>query len=265
MVRFNQSVVSQSFSVGGSSSSSTGRRIRGLPRRPDGGQPGGPGAAAPTGQRGSCSPVSESSVSAVTGYTGYTTTTATALQTVGGSIAAASRSPKSIDSAGSLVANHSGGEEPLSMKERMQAFLNGSYPELDDHINNRLARQTETLQRQVDEDLATKFLRQTQQRRVFDGRANYLRWQSARHQHLQKELDKSMPSWILEAMECWDQKKAMEEKAEKEISDTDLIFDFLTKRAAHIDSGKLPTEIPVFKTLHASYSLPSMWKDKYTC
>lgn len=218
--------------------------------------------------RGSCSTMSESSVSAITGYTGYTgytATTATALQTVGGSIAAASRPPKSVDSAESLVVHHNVGEEPLNVKERVQAFLNGSFPELEEHVNGYIARQTEALQRKVDEELATKFLRQTQQRKVFDGRANYLRWQAARHQLLQKHLDESVPNWILEAIACWDQKKAMEGRAAKEISDTDLVFDFLTKRAAHIDSGKLPTEIPMFRTLHASYSLPSMWKDKYTC
>eukprot|EP00411_Alexandrium_monilatum_P031960 CAMPEP_0175338962 /NCGR_PEP_ID=MMETSP0095-20121207/5097_1 /TAXON_ID=311494 /ORGANISM="Alexandrium monilatum, Strain CCMP3105" /LENGTH=343 /DNA_ID=CAMNT_0016636365 /DNA_START=15 /DNA_END=1046 /DNA_ORIENTATION=+ len=214
--------------------------------------------------RGSCSTYSESSVSGMTGYTCYTGTTATALHTVGGSIAAASRPPKSLDSAESLVVQ-CGPEEPLSVKERVQAFLSGSFPELEEHVNAHLARQTEALQRRVDEDLATKFLRQTQQRKVFDGRANYLRWQSARHQLLQKQLDKSMQGWILEAIESWDQKKAMEGKADKDISDTDLIFDFLTKRAAHIDSGKLPSEIPMFRTLHSSYSLPSMWKDKYNC
>jgi len=189
-------------------------------------------------------------------------TTPTALQAAGGNIAAsASRPPKSADSAGSLEVNFNGNEEPLSLNERVQAFLNGSSPELEEHVNAHVARRTEELRSKVDGDLATKFLRQVQYRRVFDGRANYLRWQSARHQLLQKHLDKNMTNWIVEAISSWEQRQPLDTKDE----DKDVIFDFLTKRAAHIDSGKLPTEIPLFKTMHASYSLPSMWKDKYTC
>merc|ERR1711974_486643 len=108
---------------------------------------------------------------------------------------------------------------------------------------------------------AGQFLAQTAQRKVFDGRSNYLLWQNTRHQVLQKRLDAEMPAWILEAIECWDQSKAID-RQEKELSDTDLIFEYLTKRAAHIDTGKLPSEIPLFKTMHASYSLPSMWRDR---
>lgn len=206
--------------------------------------------------------MSDSGASGQTSQTGVTGTTGTALHTVGGSIAASQRPPRSLDSDESLVVHHSGGDEPLSIKERIQAFLAGRIPELEAHVNAHIAANTDALQRKVDEELAEQYLRTTQQRKVFDGRANYLRWQNARHQVLQKQLDASMPRWILEAIENWDQKKSAECKA-KDISDTDLIFEYLTKRAAHIDSGKLPTDVPIFKALHASYSLPSMWKDKY--
>uniref|UniRef100_A0A7S2HTP0 Uncharacterized protein n=1 Tax=Zooxanthella nutricula TaxID=1333877 RepID=A0A7S2HTP0_9DINO len=134
--------------------------------------------------------------------------------------------------------------------------------ELGQHVKEQVARRTEALHREVEEEMGDQFLRRTAQRKVFDGRANYLRWQNMRQKALQQRLDAEMMGWIVEAIECWDQKKAMENQ-EKELSDTDLIFEYLTKRAAHIDTGKLPLEIPVFKTMHASYSLPSMWRDKY--
>jgi len=209
------------------------------------------------------SAASDSGLSGQTGYTGVTGTTATAMQTVGGSIAAPSHRPKSVDSAESLVVHHSKGDEPLSMKERIQALLENRVPELAEHIDAHVAKLTDELQKEVDEEVAEQFLRTAGSRKVFDGRANYLRWQNARHQALQQRLDAKMGKWILEGIETWDQRKAAGSKPE-EVNETDLIFDYLTKRAAHIDSGKLPSQIPVFKTLRASYSLPRMWQDKYT-
>jgi len=217
----------------------------------------------------SCSATSEAGLSGFSGNTGQTADTGqsgasgTALLTAGGSIATSShRAPRSVASEESLVVHHNNGDEPLSMKERIQAYLARRSPELDAFVKEHVAKKTEELQREVDEEMADQFLLQTAQRKVFDGRANYLRWQNMRHQVLQKRLDKEMTQWILEGIQFWDQKKAMENQ-EKDISDTDLIFEYLTKRAAHIDTGKLPTEIPMFRTLHASYSLPSMWRDKY--
>jgi len=212
--------------------------------------------------RSSSSAASDSGLSGQTGYTGVTGTTATAMQTVGGSIAAPSHRPQSVDSAESLVVHHSKGDEPLTMKERIQALLENRVPELNAHIDAHVAKLTEELQKEVDEEVAEQFLRTASSRKVFDGRANYLRWQNARHQALQQRLDAKMGKWILEGIETWDQRKAAESKP-KEVNETDLIFDYLTKRAAHIDSGKLPSEIPVFKTLRASYSLPRMWRDRY--
>merc|ERR1719436_1080618 len=154
-----------------------------------------------------------------------------------------------------MVVHHNAAEEPLNTKERVQ-----------------VARRKEALHREVDEEMAGQFLQQAARRKVFDEKANYLRWQNTQHQVLQKRLDAEMSSWILEAIESWDQgrtlgpaepEKGGRRGGEKEVSDTDLIFEYLTKRAAHIDTGKLPSEIPLFKTMHASYSLPAMWRDKY--
>merc|ERR1712060_527906 len=144
--------------------------------------------------------------------------------------------------------------KPLSLKECITAYLEKQIPELEAHVNRQIALQTEAMQREVDDELAEQAFVHASQRKEVDGRARYLL--------LQKRLDTSMPKWILEAIKSWDQRKVIEKK-QKLTSDTDLIFDYLTKRAAHIDSGKFPSEIPIFKPLHASYSLPSMWRDKY--
>jgi len=154
------------------------------------------------------------------------------------------------------------GDPPLSVQERVQAYVARRIPELEQHVNQHVERRSDALQREVDEEMAGQFLLQTAQRKVFDSQANYLRWQNLRHQVLQKRLDTEMQAWILEAVESWDQTQAME-KQDKEVSETDLIFDYITKRAAHINSEKLPAQIPIFRALHASYSLPSMWRDKY--
>lgn len=192
-----------------------------------------------------------------TGYTGVTGTTGTPLQPE----SVFHASPKSAVSDESLVVHHSKGDEPLSVKERLQAFLQHRIPELDEHINSYVAVHTEELQKLVDEEMAGNFLRNASDRDVFDNRANYLRWQNARQKILQKKLDDAMGQWILQAIQTWDQKKA--DQKPKEMAPADRMYEYLTKRAAHIDSGKLPSRIPVFKTLHSSYSLPAMWRDKY--
>lgn len=216
-------------------------------------------------QRGS-SVASDSGVSGVTGvtaFTGITGTTGTALRAAGSIASRGRRRPKSVDSDESLVVHFSGVEKPLSVEERLQAFLERRIPELEAHVDAHVAAHAEALRREVDEELAEQFLRRTAQRRVFDGRANYLRWQSARHQVLQGRLAADMSKWVKEAIVSWDPKKVLSEGKEREPSETDLIFEYLTKRAAHIDSGKLPTEIPLFPTLYSSSSLPPMWRDKY--
>lgn len=213
------------------------------------------------------SAASDGGLSAQTGYTGFTGvtgTTGTALQAAGGSIAGKLRVP-SESGGGSLVVHHRDVDEPLSVKEKLQAFLKREIPELQEHVNAHVENQTELLRREVDEQLAEQYLRTTSNRRVFDGRTNYVRWQHARQQVLQKRLEAAMSGWIMEAVESWNEKQAVEgvEEKPKDISEVDLVFDYLTKRAAHIDLVKLPSQLPVFKTLHSSYSLPSMWRDKY--
>ncbi|CAJ1455326.1 unnamed protein product [Effrenium voratum] len=210
---------------------------------------------------------SESGLSGMTGYTAYTgltgttATAITALHTVGGSIAGRSHRPRSMQSDESLVVHHSKGDEPLSVKERVQAFLQNRLPELAVHVDAHVANLTEELRKEVDEEVAENFLRTASNHRVFDGQANFLRWKNVRHKALQKRLDTNMHKWILEGIEGWDQKAAA--KPKENLLEADVIFEYLTKRAVH-DNGKLPTQIPVIRKMRYSYSLPQTWKDKFS-
>lgn len=226
----------------------------------------------------SCCATSEAGLSgqtAISGTTGGsgtgTATTGTALLAAGGSIAGARgtsvgapasassyRRPKSANSDESLVV-HNEVDEPLTVQERVQGYLAGRLPELDAHISSCIAQRTQALRKEVDEDIAATYLRDTAERRVFNNRTNSLRWQNKRHQVIQNRLDTDMPQWIMEAIQGWDAKKAMAMKVD--VPDEELVYDYLTKRGSHIDTGKLPAEVPIFRTMHASYSLPSMWRD----
>jgi len=231
-----------------------------------------------------------------TGHTFDTCTSGTALMTVGGSIAGASFHPglagvngrtsstslpdqndnsnnniipqtkglgaRSVDSEESLVVHHNAVEDPLNMKERIQAYLERRIPELETFVNERVAARAAILQKEVDNELAAGFMLQTAQRNVFDEQANLLRWQGVRQQILQKKIDRDMPGWILEAIQGWDEKHVIEQTMKKR-NHVDSVVDYLTKRSTNIEQSKLVSEIPIFKTLHASYSLPPMWRDKY--
>lgn len=188
----------------------------------------------------------------------------TTLVAAGGSIArtdATSRRAPSLISAESLVVNPPR-PEPLSTEERLRAYLRGEIPELSAHVHAHVAAKSEEMRRMIDEEDVEKHLMQMRKRAVFDGKTNFLRWQATRRVILQQRLDEAMPHWIEEAVASWNQKAAMR-KRDEEIADSDLIFDYLTKRAAHINTNKLASEIPIFKTMHASYSMPTMWRDKY--
>lgn len=160
------------------------------------------------------------------------------------------------------------------MNARINAFLEQKLPGLDDHVNSHLAKCAEALRLEVDTQLSEQFLRQTSGRKVFGGRANHLRWQNARHQALQQSLDRNMKIWMLEAIQGWEPQGASEEASDEappqqpaeplpEAKETDRIYALLTKRAAQFDNLRLPSEIPRVKTIRPSYSLPSMWRDKY--
>lgn len=192
------------------------------------------------------------------------TGTTSALLTAGGSIAATvpSRKAPSLISAESMVVHPGKKIEMLSVEERVRACLRHEIPELSAHVNQHCAKRAEEVRREIDEELVESHLLQMRRQQVFSGQANFLRWQNSRRLALQKRLDTDMPFWMLEAVKTWDQKSAMQAR-EEEVSEQDLVFDYLTKRAAHINTSKLASEIPIFKTLHSSYSLPRMWRDKY--
>jgi len=185
-----------------------------------------------------------------------------AFLSAGGSVAAGRR-PASGVSRASMIVHHTIDEPTMNMKERVHAYLTRSVPELEAHIHEKISSCKEQVRRRADEELAERFLVCADRRKVFDRQANDLRWQNARRKELGRRMKGNMVNWILDAIEGWDERKAMEGQVEETGDDSQVIQEYVTKRAAHIDSGKLPTEIPIFKTLRSSYSLPSMWRDKY--
>jgi len=170
----------------------------------------------------------------------------------------------SMVSAESLVVNTGQGTEALSNQERLRAYFSGELPELTAHVERYIDSRCEDALKRIDKDLRDDFLRNTTRRMVFDSRGNYLRWQNTRRSVIQRVLEAEMPRWIWDALKSWEEPVASHQARAKEVSDTDVIWDYLSKRAAHIDSSQLVTEIPIFKPLMASYSLPHMWRDKYS-
>jgi len=186
------------------------------------------------------------------------------LQTAGASVASAAGQSSAQSAAGDLdsIAVHHGGSDPmLSFSEMVQAFLAGNVPELERHVESEVAKHVGELKRKARDEFADRFLNQAKERNVFSAHANDLRWHNAQHQFFQLELDKNMPHWIMKAIQTWDQKRSRPSTKEKIQSEEDLIFSYLTKRAAHINIDNLPSEIPIFKTQRMSYLLPAMWKD----
>lgn len=199
---------------------------------------------------------------------GTSTSIGTTLLNAGTSVASAERptsAPKkapSMISAESLVVHDGKGVELLSARDRLRAYLANEIPQLRAHVDACVEARSETIRRRIDGELRDAFLKRTTRQNVFGNMSNYLRWQNYRQGYIQRTLDAEMPQWIWEAIKSWDQFRVSEDK-EPLPEEGDLIFDYLTKRAAHIDSTQLATEIPIFKPLMASYSLPAMWRDKY--
>lgn len=181
---------------------------------------------------------------------------------IGGQSKSASRKAPSLMSAESMIVHPGRKIEVLSTEERLRAYLRHEIPELTAYVNKHVAMRAEQLRKEVDEELVESHMLQMRRQQVFDSKANFLRWQNTRRIALLQRLDSETPFWMLEAVQSWDQKGAMKAR-EEEVSEQDLVFDYLTKRAAHINTSKLASEIPLFKALHSSYSLPRMWRDKY--
>eukprot|EP00927_Polykrikos_kofoidii_P021207 TRINITY_DN20148_c0_g2_i1.p1 TRINITY_DN20148_c0_g2~~TRINITY_DN20148_c0_g2_i1.p1 ORF type:complete len:364 (+),score=59.21 TRINITY_DN20148_c0_g2_i1:277-1368(+) len=178
------------------------------------------------------------------------------LAAAGANLAASHRAPSMI-SAESLVVNTGQGVERFSVSERMRLYLANDIPELKSHVDRYVAAKGEKVRQHVDDEVVHNFMRQTNRKKIFSEKENCLRWQGQRRATIQRSLDAEMPRWMWEAVQTWTPPAKVSSR-EAEVSDADLIFDYLSKRAAHIDADKLPTEIPVFKPLAASYSSPSM-------
>lgn len=179
-----------------------------------------------------------------------------------GSIAATSRaSRKQQNSALSLVVHQEKYGQLLSPEERLRAYLSNAIPELTEHVHAHIRDCAKSAIKKLDEDDAPLYLHRTRRRGVYSDRENEVRWSNTRHKSMQRHIHEKMPRWILEAIDTWDQQKALQAR-EVPVSEPDLVYEYLTKRAARISSDKLPSEIPMFDTMHASYMLPRMWRDR---
>jgi len=184
------------------------------------------------------------------------------LAAAGASMATPSQKAPSLISAESLVVHHGQGVDVLSGPERLRAYLTSEIPELKQHVDKFVAAKCEEVRRRVDGDGADQFLKATTKRFIFGPQQNYTRWQNSRREKIDRVLEENMSRWIWEAVLSWDEHQALKGR-EAEVNESDLVYDYLTKRAANVDKKNLATEVAIFKPLMASYSLPTMWKDKY--
>merc|ERR1719277_2642035 len=82
---------------------------------------------------------------------------------------------ESVASNESMVVHHTGGDnEPLSLKECIQAYLHKRIPELESHVNRQISVHTEALKRQVDDEFVEQALRRGSQACENDSRTRNL-------------------------------------------------------------------------------------------
>jgi len=178
----------------------------------------------------------------------------------------------SLLSGESLVVHREKEIGDISHELRMHAYLGGQLPELQAHVDGHIRLQSEAMSKLVDEELAETQLQRPRGPHggfAFDGRAHFLRFQILRREVLRKKLEEMTPQWIWEGILTWDPSKPSRHKREDlDGHHVDFIYDNITKRegdsAARAKfSSKVTNEVPMFKPLHISYSMPHNWRDKY--
>lgn len=158
-----------------------------------------------------------------------------------------SRKQRSIAEGQSLVVNLDKDLRLLSRDERLRFYLCNTIPELTRHVNAHVRSRIKDVSQRLDEEDAFTFLDKARRRAVFPDRSNEVRWAHVRYKSLQREIEDSMPFWILEGCDTWDQ--ASLRNKEPPVNETDP-----ATRAARIDGDKLPSKIPLFETVKWSSS-----------
>jgi hypothetical protein len=150
--------------------------------------------------------------------------------------------------------------------ERLRHYLEGRDPEQQAFVNQIIAKHVRNLQMEVDAELNKGRRAQMRAKGIYSDDKNDLRLKATRRRLLKQGLEASMGPWLWEALGAWKEgakQRSLERAQNDEPTDVDIVFKTLTKPSTNIDPTRMVTQIPQFKTLYTSYSLPANWRDRY--
>lgn len=150
--------------------------------------------------------------------------------------------------------------------ERLRYYLDGRDPEQQAFVNQMIAKNVRNLQMDVDAELDKGRRAHMHAKGIYNDEQNDLRLKNTRRFMLKEGLEANMGQWMWEALGAWKRgaKQRSIERAQKdEPTDVDIVFKTLTKPSTNIDPTRMVTQIPQFKTMYTSYSLPANWRDRY--
>jgi len=150
--------------------------------------------------------------------------------------------------------------------ERLQHYLDGRDPEQQAFVNQMITKRVRNLQREVDAELTKGRRAQLNAKGIWKDERNDLRLKNTRRFMLKQGLEANMGHWLWETLGAWKdgaKQRSLERAQNAEPTDVDIVFRTLTKPSTNIDPTRMVSEIPQFKTLYTSYSLPASWRDRY--
>jgi hypothetical protein len=150
--------------------------------------------------------------------------------------------------------------------ERLRHYLEGRDPEQQAFVNRMIANHVRNLQMEVDAELNKGRRANMHAKGIYTDEKNDLRLKNSRRFMLKKALEVNMGHWLWEALGAWKagaKQRNLERAQNDEPTDVDIVFKTLTKPSTNIDPTRMVTQIPQFKTLYTSYSLPANWRDRY--
>lgn len=150
--------------------------------------------------------------------------------------------------------------------ERLRHYLDNRDPEQQAFVNRMIAQHVRNLQMEVDAELNKGRRAQMHAKGIYTDDQNDLRLKNTRRFMVKHGLEANMGHWLWEALGAWKagaKQRSLERAQNDEPTDVDIIFKTLTKPSTNIDPTRMVTQIPQFKTLYTSYSLPANWRDRY--
>jgi len=150
--------------------------------------------------------------------------------------------------------------------ERLRHYLECRDPEQQAFVNQMIGKQVRRLEMEVDAELSKGRRKQMHAKGVYTDEKNDLRLKNSKRLMLKQRLEANMGHWLWEALGEWKdgaKQRSIERAQNDEPTDVDIVFKTLTKPSTNIDPTRMVTQIPQFKTLYTSYSLPATWRDRY--